>query len=102
MIDKAVFLSCWVALCLGGAGCGGAEPSPPRHNSPGRVPDVVGLSLDEAEEKLGERGLEDYVYAEDEVIIRSFWTVCSQVPGPGARAAAVDLYVEHFSCDGDD
>jgi beta-lactam-binding protein with PASTA domain len=67
------------------------------------VPDLVGLSLDEAEEKLGERGLEDYVYAEHKVIIRSNWTVCSQVPGPDeAPAAAVDLYVEHFSCDGDD
>jgi beta-lactam-binding protein with PASTA domain len=66
------------------------------------VPDLVGLSLDEAEEKLGERGLEDYVYAEHKVIIRSNWTVCGQVPGPGERAAAVDLYVGHFSCDGDD
>jgi beta-lactam-binding protein with PASTA domain len=66
------------------------------------VPDLVGLSLDEAEEKLGERGLEDYVYAEHKVIIRSNWTVCRQVPGTGERAAAVDLYVGHFSCDGDD
>jgi hypothetical protein len=102
MIDRAVWLSCWVALSLGAAGCGGAAPSSPRHSSQGRVPDLVGLSLDEAEEKLGERGLEDYVYAEHKVIIRSNWTVCGQVPGPGERAAAVDLYVGHFSCDGDD
>jgi hypothetical protein len=102
MIDKAVLLSCWVALCLGAAGCGGAERSAPRHKPPARVPDVVGLRLDEAEETLGARGFEDYVYAEDEVIIRSNWTVCSQVPGPGRRAAEVDLYVQHFSCDGDD
>ena len=102
MFEKAVLLGSWVALCLGAAGCGGAEGSAPRHNSPGRVPDVVGLSLDEAEEKLGDRGLEDYVYAEHKVIIRSNWMVCSQAPGAGGRAVAVDLYVEHFSCDGDD
>ena len=102
MIDKAVLLSCLFGLCLAAAGCGGAEPSAPRHNSPARVPNVVGLRLDEADETLGERGLEDYVYAEDEVIIRSNWTVCSQVPGPGRRATTVELYVQHFSCDDDD
>jgi len=68
----------------------------------GRVPDVTGLRLDVAERELGERALEYYVYADDEVIIRSNWTVCSQYPEPGDRAVEVELYVEHFSCDDDD
>ncbi|HEV8603171.1 MAG TPA: PASTA domain-containing protein [Gaiellaceae bacterium] len=75
--------------------CGEPQPA-------GGVPDVTGLRLDVAERELGERGLEYYVYAGDEVIIRSNWTVCGQYPEPGGRPAEVDLYVEHFFCDDDD
>jgi beta-lactam-binding protein with PASTA domain len=71
-------------------------------SAPGRVPGVVGLRLDAAERELGSRGLEYYVYSDDEVIIRSNWSVCGQDPSPGKRATEVDLYVEHFSCDGED
>jgi beta-lactam-binding protein with PASTA domain len=74
----------------------------PRSSASGLVPDVTGLRLDVAEEELGERGLDYYVYPEDEVIIRSNWTVCSQYPDPGELAGVVELYVDHFSCDEDD
>lgn len=66
------------------------------------VPDVTGLRLDVAEDELGERGLEYYVYPEGDVIVRSNWTVCSQYPEPGELAGVVELYVDHFSCDDDD
>ena len=68
----------------------------------GRVPNVVGLRLDVAESELVRRGLEPYVYQEDEVIIRRDWTVCGQYPDPGRRADEVELYIEHFSCEEDD
>ena len=74
-------------------------------SSPRRgVPDVVGLRLDAAEQKLGRDGLEYYVYAEDKVIIRSNWTVCDQSPTPGSRAddVEVELYVDRLSCDLED
>jgi beta-lactam-binding protein with PASTA domain len=68
------------------------------------VPDVVGFRLDAAEHELGKRGLEYYVYSDDEVIIRSNWTVCDQYPTPGERARNVDveLYVDRFSCEWED
>jgi len=68
------------------------------------VPNVVGLRLDAAEEELGRRGLEYYVYADDKVIIRSNWTVCDQSPAPGGRVddVEVELYVDHLSCDWED
>ena len=74
-------------------------------SSPRRgVPDVVGLRLDVAARELGRRGLDYYVYANDEVIIRSNWTVCDQYAAPGDRAddVEVELYVDHFSCDWED
>lgn len=74
-------------------------------NAPSRgVPDVVGLRLNAAEHELGKGGLEYYVYSDDEVIIRSNWTVCDQYPAPGERArnAEVTLYVDRFSCDRED
>src|SRR6266540_3403324 len=67
-----------------------------------RVPDVTELRLDVAERKVGQRGLEYYVYADDEVIIRTNWTVCSQHPESGDAADELELYVERFSCDDDD
>jgi beta-lactam-binding protein with PASTA domain len=68
------------------------------------VPNVVGLRLDAAEDELGRRGLEYDVYADDEVIIRSNWTVCDQYPAAGDRAhdVEVELYVDRFSCDWED
>jgi beta-lactam-binding protein with PASTA domain len=67
-----------------------------------RVPDVRGLRLDAAERELVARGLEYYLYG-DHVIIRTNWIVCGQDPDAGRRAVAVDLYIEHFSCEaGDD
>jgi beta-lactam-binding protein with PASTA domain len=80
-----------------------ARSCPP--NSPRReVPDVVGLRLDAAEEELGRRGLEYYLYGDENVIIRSNWTVCDQSPAPGGRADDVEvaLYVDRFSCDSEE
>ena len=74
----------------------------PRPVGRGRVPDLVGLRLDVAEEDLARRGLEYYVDAEDEVLVRSNWTVCGQWPEPGSAAAEIDLYVEHFGCEEED
>jgi beta-lactam-binding protein with PASTA domain len=74
----------------------------PRPVRPGRVPDLVGLRLDAAEDDLARRELEYYVDAEDEVLVRSNWTVCGQWPEPGSRASEIDLYVEHFGCEEED
>jgi len=79
-----------------------ARACPKRFAARGRVPAIVGLRLDVAERELVRRGVEYYVHREDEVIIRADWTVCGQYPDPGRRADAVDLYVEHFSCETDD
>lgn len=88
------------AMLLAVAGCGG-NPAPKGARND-RVPNVTGLRLDDAERRVGEIGLEYYVYADDEVIIRTNWTVCSQHPAAGAPAADVELYVQHFSCEDDD
>jgi beta-lactam-binding protein with PASTA domain len=74
----------------------------PRPVRRGRVPDLVGLRLDAAEEDLARRGLEYYVDAGNEVLVRRDWTVCGQYPEPGDRAAEIDLYVEHFGCEEED
>ena len=72
-----------------------ARTCPPRR--PLIAPDVVGLSLDEAESELGQAGLD--VDAQsldgDPILADSLWTVCSQDPGPGHRARTVELYAAH-------
>ena len=65
------------------------------------VPDVVGEPLDDAEHELAEAGLSytaESVGGEP-ILVESFWTVCSQDPGPGERGSRVELYASHDCCD---
>jgi beta-lactam-binding protein with PASTA domain len=64
------------------------------------VPDVVGLSLEQAEEQLDRA---DIGYSEESlngetVVVESLWTVCDQSPVGGEPGSSVELYVSH-DCD---
>lgn len=67
------------------------------------VPNVIGLSLDEAKRELAERGIDYYVDDDGtgEVVVDSAWTVCDQWPYSGEGSETVELSVEHI-CDDDE
>jgi beta-lactam-binding protein with PASTA domain len=61
------------------------------------IPDVVGTSLEDAEDQLTEAGIDVRKHSLDDVpiVLESFWTVCRQSPPAGAPVQPVDLYVSH-------
>ncbi len=79
------------ALLLGVTACGSTRPA--------RVPDVTGERLDVAEDTLDATGLHHHSVGGGAfgIVLPSRWTVCSQIPRPGARATEVTLVVER-SC----
>lgn len=60
------------------------------HSGEGQVPDLLGMSLDEAEDKLDGEGFVDPdvhdVVDDRGVFIKSNWVVVSQDPAPGITA----------------
>ena len=68
-------------------------PSPPAE--PPVVPDVTGLSLEDANDELDELGIAHDVetYDSDVPLVEHLWEVCSQDPAPGERGSYVELYV---------
>jgi beta-lactam-binding protein with PASTA domain len=74
--------------------CPGRPPEPPV------VPDVSGLSLEDANEELDDLGIghDAETYDDDVPLVEHLWEVCGQDPGPGARTFYVELYVER-DCD---
>jgi len=79
------------ALLLGATACGSTRPA--------SVPDVTGERLDVAEDALDAAGLHHHAVGSGAfgIILPSRWTVCSQIPRPGAQATEVTLVVER-SC----
>src|SRR5262245_30825866 len=71
------------------AGCGAAKTEPKR------VPNVVGLNLKAAEDRLDERGLRYEAVGGGTfgIVVRSRWAVCRQRPAAGRRAPSVRLFV---------
>jgi beta-lactam-binding protein with PASTA domain len=64
------------------------------------VPDVVGQSLDDAEDELDDRGIDVREISLDgePIILESRWTVCRESPAAGPPVHAgepVELYVSH-------
>jgi PASTA domain/RDD family len=61
------------------------------------VPDVVGESLDDAEDQLEQSGIDVQEHSLDDepILVESLWTVCGQSPAAGASVRPVDLYVSH-------
>ena len=74
--------------------CPAMPPQPPV------VPDVVGLSLEDATDELDELGIGHVAetYGGGEPLVEHLWEVCSQDPAPGARESFVELYVGR-NCD---
>jgi hypothetical protein len=64
---------------------------------PPLVPDVVGESLEAAEDQLERAGISvrEQSIGGEEVIVDSFWAIGVRSPGPGTRAASVVLSVAH-------
>jgi len=83
------------------AGCGGTTPTrvPPAAPT-SLLPDVVGLSLEDADEVLDQHGIghSAETYDGDVPLIKHFWEVCEQEPEGGAKARFVELYVDR-DCD---
>jgi len=77
----------FVGLALAGCGAGTAEPK--------RVPNVVGMNLKAAEDRLDEHGLRYDASGGGTfgIVVRSRWAVCRQRPAAGKRAVRVTLYV---------
>jgi beta-lactam-binding protein with PASTA domain len=73
-------------------------PSPP--SPPPVVPNVIGESLEDAEEELDALGIghDAETYDDDEPVVDHLWEVCDQDPGWGERAHFVELYVDR-DCD---
>jgi beta-lactam-binding protein with PASTA domain len=65
------------------------------------VPDVVGESLEEAEDQLRDAGIDVSAHSLDgeSIIVESLWTVCDQEPAAGVPAQPVELYVAHDCCE---
>jgi len=84
-------ISLVLPLAAVAAGCG--VVGGPAHAV--RVPDVTGEPLDAAEDTLDTRGLGYDTRGGGlfGIVIRSHWTVCSQVPAGGTLARQVTLYV---------
>jgi hypothetical protein len=86
-------------VCLTGCGEQREQSRPPNPTSAVAVPDLQGVNLDEAEERLDSLGIGYSVDSgDDEVVFEHLWTVCYQLPEPGANARFVELTVEHV-CD---
>ena len=86
------------AFCLVGCGEERKQPRPPS-TAATSVPDLQGVNLDEAEERLDSLGIGYSVDSgDDEVVFEHLWTVCYQSPEPGSHARFVELDVEHI-CD---
>jgi hypothetical protein len=64
-------------------------------------PYVVGLRLDEAEERLDAAGIpyEVSTWGEGRPRVRHLWRVCDQSPLDAQYASFVRLYVARYSCD---
>jgi beta-lactam-binding protein with PASTA domain len=80
------------ALIFALAGCAEEHRIQPVHG----VPNVVGMSLEDAKETLEARGLAYDVEAPEgqTPIIDHFWEVCTQDPLPGSRRSYVELQVD--------
>ena len=76
-----------LGLALAGCGSGTSKPK--------RVPNVVGMNLQAAEERLDGRGLEYEAVGGGTfgIVVRSRWAVCRQAPAAGKRSVRVTLYV---------
>jgi beta-lactam-binding protein with PASTA domain len=74
--------------------CPAARPQPPF------VPEVTGLSLEDATDELDGLGIahDAETYDDDVPLVEHLWEVCSQDPTPGARGSYVELYVDR-NCD---
>jgi hypothetical protein len=90
MTVKLAMVSLLALLVVGG--CRDEGRSPVRSG----VPDVVGLSLEDAKEVLDGAGVEYDVEAPDgqTPLIDHFWEVCDQDPDPGFDAWYVELDVD--------
>ena len=64
------------------------------------LPDLVGLSLEDAEERLDAAGIAHEVstWGEGAPAIEQLWEVCDQSPQPGQPASFVRLYVARRDC----
>jgi hypothetical protein len=73
------------------AGCG----SGPGTSEPTQVPNVVGMNLKAAEDRLDGRGLRYEAVGGGTfgIVVRSRWAVCRQRPAAGKQAQSVTLYV---------
>jgi beta-lactam-binding protein with PASTA domain len=69
-------------------------PSVP--SQPPVVPDVTGLSLENADDELDDLGIahDAETYDDDVPLVEQLWEVCSQDPAPGTRGSYVELYVD--------
>ena len=74
--------------------CASAPPEPEV------VPNVIGQSLEDANEELDAAGIghEAETYDDDAPLVENLWEVCDQDPGGGERASFVELYVAR-DCD---
>ena len=73
------------------------------HSALTPVPHLINVELDHAEAELQADGLTYTTVGGGMfgIVVTADWTVCSQHPGPGTRAAkgsSVELDVEKFSC----
>ena len=82
-----------VVLLLVASGCRAEEHERPVANG---VPDVVGLSLEDAKETLDDAGVYYEVRAPEgqTPLIDHLWEVCAQHPAAGADAFEVELDVD--------
>jgi beta-lactam-binding protein with PASTA domain len=74
--------------------CPDIPPQPPF------VPDVIGLSLEDANHELDDLGFahDAETYDDDVPLVEHLWEVCGQDPAPGTRGLYVELYVDR-DCD---
>jgi len=65
------------------------------------LPNVEGMSLEDAEEELEQLGIPFEVESreEDTPRVEHLWEVCYQSPPAGQRATSLRLYVRRFDCD---
>jgi PASTA domain len=79
-----------LAACIV-AGCGSGAAA----NEPKRAPNVVGMNLKAAEDRLDGRGLRYEAVGGGTfgIVVRSRWAVCRQRPAAGKPTERVTLYV---------
>jgi beta-lactam-binding protein with PASTA domain len=70
-------------------------------NSAFLLPDVTGISLEDAEEELEGLGIPYVVHPREKGTprVERLWQVCYQSPPSGVRASSVRLYVRRIDCD---